>query len=228
VIQNMLYNITNPDFRAGADIEFDGRIVAGNEWFVISFPGIHKKHWDELIKKGGLSTCCVFFPGRHAFFGIHVRDPASGSGKCYCEQLYGGERPWGCKWFERWVELLLEGLAQDQQPIVLKQSKNHPLANHPRRLGFSQEGEVAYAKRYLEQHKPGVRMRFQDVDRFDGLALDAEQVSAPAVHCLRTGSRALRFTARRGGVVVCDDVVGSGSLLVRRRSAALHALSPPP
>ena len=177
-IKNMLYNITNPDFRAGADIEFDGRIVDGSEWFVISFPGIHKKHWDELIKKAGLSTCCVFFPEMHVFFGKHVTDPESGRGVCYCEQLYGGVRPWGCKWFERWVQLLLEGLAQNQQPIVLKQSKNHPLAKHPRRLGFSQEGEVAFAKRYLEQHKPGVRMMFQDVDRFDGLGLDAEEVMA--------------------------------------------------
>ena len=80
-------------------------------------------------------------------------------------------------WFGPWIEQLIKGIALNQQPIVLKQSKDHPLARHPRRLGFSQEGEVAYAKRYLEKNKPGMVLNFQDVDRFDPLNLeDNEEV----------------------------------------------------
>jgi hypothetical protein len=176
-IQNMLYNVLNPDFRAGADIEFEGNIVEGSSWFVISFPGIHKKHWDKLISSLNLSTCCVFFPGKHMYFGKHLIDPENCNGACYCIQLYGGIKPWGCMWFGPWIAQLIKGILLNQQPIVLKQSKDHPLARHPRRLGFSQEGEVAYAKRYLEKNKPGMVLNFQDVDRFDPLNLeDNEEV----------------------------------------------------
>jgi hypothetical protein len=49
----------------------------------------------------------VFLPDEHAAgYGEHCTDPDSKAAekKCYCDVLYGSQKPWGCGWFKIWTE----------------------------------------------------------------------------------------------------------------------------
>ena len=97
-------NASIPDFR--------GRRVAGQKFFVGSFPGIYEDEWkrmtegDERVKEGyAMSVSCVFFPDGSDLSAKHATP-------CECKNLYGsgatkhpefatwadGKAPWGCYW----------------------------------------------------------------------------------------------------------------------------------
>ena len=97
-------NASIPDFR--------GRRVAGQKFFVGSFPGIYEDEWkrmtegDEHVEEGrAMSVSCVFFPDGSDLSAKHATP-------CECKNLYGsgatkhpefatwadGKAPWGCYW----------------------------------------------------------------------------------------------------------------------------------
>jgi hypothetical protein len=50
--------------------------------------------WDHMVnmaKEDSMSAAVVFLPERTTHFGRH------GSDKCYCCEMYGEVKPWGCK-----------------------------------------------------------------------------------------------------------------------------------
>ena len=97
-------NASIPDFR--------GRRVAGQKFFVGSFPGIYEDEWkrmtegDEHVEEGrAMSVSCVFFPDGSDLSAKHATP-------CECKNLYGSgatkhpefatwadeKAPWGCYW----------------------------------------------------------------------------------------------------------------------------------
>ena len=104
---------------------------------IFSFPGIYEKEWEDARSTDGggkltagaeevgpMSAACVFFPDAqlddagnvvpsvgHDFFGKHGTP-------CHCRELYEqlpcfggwvqGKAPFGCLWFERWIECVQE------------------------------------------------------------------------------------------------------------------------
>jgi hypothetical protein len=78
---------------------------------VVSWPGVYARLWDKLVAKGKaseLSAAVVFLPERTASYG------RCGSDKCYCVEMYGKKKPWGCRWFQIWREHVTEAVARDQ------------------------------------------------------------------------------------------------------------------
>ena len=181
------------------EISFPGAVVAGRfghhgTMCTCSFPGEYKVAWDELVASatdGELSTACVFLT--QAEQGRHCTSPETG--RCWCCELYGEPKPWGCEWFERWKALVSEAVEKGQMILVFY--KEGHLArvgaehtSYPQReqvegelewtdlagysfeqlkampgLGASQKGEVAYLKK--------IGASFMRVDVGDG-APDAE------------------------------------------------------
>jgi hypothetical protein len=45
----------------------------------------------NMAKEDSMSAAVVFLPERTTHFGRH------GSDKCYCCEMYGEVKPWGCK-----------------------------------------------------------------------------------------------------------------------------------
>jgi hypothetical protein len=61
---------------------------------VASWPGIYSKCWDNLVAQGKeskLSAAVVFLPQDTLHYG------KCGSDKCYCVEMYGEKKDWGCK-----------------------------------------------------------------------------------------------------------------------------------
>jgi hypothetical protein len=61
---------------------------------VASWPGIYSKCWDNLVAQGKesrLSAAVVFLPQNTLHYG------KCGSDKCYCIEMYGEKKEWGCK-----------------------------------------------------------------------------------------------------------------------------------
>ena len=57
-------------------------------------PGIYARTWDQLVahaKAASVSAAVVFLPLHTTFYGAH------GSDRCYCREMYGEIKPWGCK-----------------------------------------------------------------------------------------------------------------------------------
>ena len=62
----------------------------------------------ERSRAGGLSAAVVFLPEGSKDFGVHDAIPAAEKaqglgGECWCVPLYGKKRPWGCRWWTRWI-----------------------------------------------------------------------------------------------------------------------------
>jgi len=94
------------------DILYPGHIppVEGLDC-VASFPGKFAKGWDKVVRLGGkqrkvgkcaqevdgaqLSVACVFFTQHTPKFGQHGINPDTG--KCWCYNLYGESKCWGCQ-----------------------------------------------------------------------------------------------------------------------------------
>jgi hypothetical protein len=62
---------------------------------VVSWPGIYAKSWDKVVaqsKQDEHSAAVVFLPKNTLHYG------KCGSDKCYCIEMYGEKKGWGCRW----------------------------------------------------------------------------------------------------------------------------------
>lgn len=149
-------------------IDFPGRIIRGQKFFIASFPGIYQLAWHRLVGAKVLSSACVFFPNGSAMFGKHPECD------CQCKKLYDrfsefkgwpdGKAPFGCDWFAAWRRQV-DAAVQDGQEIVVVYKRQedwetwetervgwHEASQEQRNgwkwsvegVGKSQQGEIAY------------------------------------------------------------------------------------
>jgi hypothetical protein len=62
---------------------------------VVSWPGIYARSWDKVValsKQNEHSAAVVFLPQNTLQYG------KCGSDRCYCIEMYGEKKEWGCKW----------------------------------------------------------------------------------------------------------------------------------
>lgn len=90
-------------------IVFHGSVLPGGGPCVASWPGKYESAWDSLVKgsrKGHVSAAVVFLPEGSRDFGHHDPIPVAEGleGSCWCVPLYGEEKPWGCRWWTKWME----------------------------------------------------------------------------------------------------------------------------
>jgi hypothetical protein len=87
---------------AAYESEFQGKILDSKDAkCIVSWPGVYAKRWDSLVslaKADHLSAAVVFLPEHTVNYGKH------GTDRCYCTEMYGAVKPWGCKWFQLWRE----------------------------------------------------------------------------------------------------------------------------
>jgi ankyrin repeat protein len=92
---------------------FEGNILdVSGAACVVSWPGVYAKSWDVLVLKAqahSMSAAVVFMPENTLNYGAH------GSDRCYCHDMYGEIKPWGCKWFELWREHVEKAAALNQR-----------------------------------------------------------------------------------------------------------------
>ena len=86
---------------------------------------------------------------------------------CYCMTLYPdhlrkhkAKPEWGCGWYQPWVDGLIEGLDDGQQPIVVYQDEFDPRSTYDL-LGGSQRGEVRYAEAQAKLR--GMKLKYVSV-----------------------------------------------------------------
>jgi hypothetical protein len=144
---------------------FPGKITPGKGLCIVSFPGIEHNTWNgltEFAKKEVVSTACVFFPDSHPYNGKHAQNNEDNE-ECWCFKLYTSKMPWGCMWFEKWVEKLKEAFKEEKTLIVVYKEDQvgegdnlewgklgEPNSDGPG-LGGSQRGEVAYLLKHKYQ-----------------------------------------------------------------------------
>ena len=91
-------------------ISFHGRVLQqSGQPCICSWPGKYATEWDRLVESsqsGEISAAVVFLPEGTRQFGIHDTIPASQGlkGECWCIQLYGEKKKWGCRWWSKWME----------------------------------------------------------------------------------------------------------------------------
>ena len=92
-------------------IVFEGNVIAGCHT-VSSWPGKYERAWDALVAGsrdyGAISAAVVFLPEGSRDFGQHDSIPIRADlrdlkGTCWCTALYGERKPWGCRWWTRWI-----------------------------------------------------------------------------------------------------------------------------
>lgn len=163
-------------------IDFPGRCVSGQRFFVASFPGIYQLWWERLTVTPRLSSSCVFFPDGTEMFGKHIEDG------CACVALYSnlscfkdwrpcGRAPWGCEWFGRWRAMTRKCVEQEQKIVVVIKNKEDwqrdgvcwKAADGQEReswdmavegVGNSQRGEIEH----LRSQYAGLPIKFVEVD----------------------------------------------------------------
>ena len=91
-------------------IVFEGNVLPGRHT-VSSWPGKYESAWDSLVagaRNDDISAAVVFLPEGSEHFGLHDPIPSTMdlcdlSGGCWCVPLYGEPKPWGCRWWSRWI-----------------------------------------------------------------------------------------------------------------------------
>ena len=94
-------------------IVFEGRVIPGQNT-VASWPGKYESAWDDLVqsaRQDAISAAVVFLPEGSEHFGAHDQIPATHAqslpshltGGCWCTPLYGESKPWGCRWWTKWI-----------------------------------------------------------------------------------------------------------------------------
>ncbi|CAE6913168.1 unnamed protein product [Symbiodinium natans] len=89
-------------------IVFEGNVLPGKET-VCSWPGKYASAWDALVddsRQDDISAAVVFLPEGSKHFGLHDPIPADLldlQGPCWCTPLYGEPKPWGCRWWSKWI-----------------------------------------------------------------------------------------------------------------------------
>ena len=98
-------------------IVFHGSVLPGSGPCVASWPGKYESAWDSLVqgsRKGHVSAAVVFLPEGSEHFGHHDPIPEAENleGSCWCVPLYGEEKPWGCRWWTKWMENIEKAVAE--------------------------------------------------------------------------------------------------------------------
>eukprot|EP00435_Cladocopium_sp_Y103_P069788 s376_g34.t1 len=89
-------------------IVFEGGVLQGTGKCVCSWPGKYESAWDALVKgsrSGNISAAVVFLPEGSKQFGSHdvIPEEEQLQGRCWCVPLYGEPKPWGCRWWTKWI-----------------------------------------------------------------------------------------------------------------------------
>ena len=93
---------------ANRTIVFEGKVRPGTGKCVCSWPGKYESAWDALVtgsRSGDISAAVVFLPEGSEHFGSHDTIPEEEKlqGRCWCVPLYGEQKPWGCRWWTKWI-----------------------------------------------------------------------------------------------------------------------------
>ena len=90
-------------------IVFRGKVIEEScRPCVASWPGKYEAAWDRLVqssREGETSAAVVFLPEGTPSYGEHSPIPAEEhiAGECWCIPIYGERKPWGCRWWEKWI-----------------------------------------------------------------------------------------------------------------------------
>ena len=109
-------------------IVFEGNVLPGHET-VCSWPGKYATAWDELVagsRQDDISAAVVFLPEGSKHFGFHDPIPAKFAkhdlqdlhGDCWCTPLYGEQKPWGCRWWSKWIANIEQAVSQECTLVV--------------------------------------------------------------------------------------------------------------
>ena len=106
-------------------IVFEGNVLPKRET-VCSWPGKYATAWDELVagsRQNDISAAVVFLPKGSEHFGFHDPIPAKHDlrdlhGECWCTPLYGEQKPWGCRWWSKWIDNVELAVSQDCTLVV--------------------------------------------------------------------------------------------------------------
>jgi len=100
-------------------IVFEGNVLPGRET-VSSWPGKYATAWDTLVagsRQDDISAAVVFLPEGSKHFGLHDPIPWRPDlqdlhGECWCTPLYGERKPWGCRWWSKWIGNIEQAASQ--------------------------------------------------------------------------------------------------------------------
>ena len=109
-------------------IVFEGNVLPKRET-VCSWPGKYATAWDELVagsRHNDISAAVVFLPEGSEHFGFHDPIPAKFAkqdlqdlhGDCWCTPLYGERKPWGCRWWSKWIANIELAVSQECTLVV--------------------------------------------------------------------------------------------------------------
>ena len=106
-------------------IVFEGNVLPKRDT-VCSWPGKYATAWDELVagsRQDDISAAVVFLPKGSEHFGFHDPIPAKHDlqdlhGECWCTPLYGEQKPWGCRWWSKWIANIEKAVSQECTLVV--------------------------------------------------------------------------------------------------------------
>ena len=109
-------------------IVFEGNVLPKRET-VCSWPGKYATAWDGLVagsRQDDISAAVVFLPKGSEHFGFHDPIPAKFAkhglqdlhGECWCTPLYGECKPWGCRWWSKWIANIELAVSQECTLVV--------------------------------------------------------------------------------------------------------------
>ena len=106
-------------------IVFEGNVLPKRET-VCSWPGKYATAWDTLVagsRQDDISAAVVFLPEGSEHYGFHDPIPARQNlqdlhGDCWCTPLYGEQKPWGCRWWSKWIANIELAVSQECTLVV--------------------------------------------------------------------------------------------------------------
>ena len=106
-------------------IVFEGNVLPKRET-VCSWPGKYATAWDGLVagsRQDDISAAVVFLPEGSEHFGFHDAIPVKHDlrdlhGDCWCTPLYGEQKPWGCRWWSKWIANIELAASQECTLVV--------------------------------------------------------------------------------------------------------------
>ena len=109
-------------------IVFEGNVLPKRET-VCSWPGKYATAWDGLVagsRQDNISAAVVFLPEGSEHYGFHDPIPAKFAkhglqdlhGECWCTPLYGEQKPWGCRWWSKWIANIELAVSQECTLVV--------------------------------------------------------------------------------------------------------------
>ena len=109
-------------------IVFEGNVLPKRET-VCSWPGKYATAWDNLVagaRHDDISAAVVFLPKGSEHYGFHDPIPAKFAkhglqdlhGECWCTPLYGEQKPWGCRWWSKWIANVELAVSQECTLVV--------------------------------------------------------------------------------------------------------------